>query len=172
MTKAERLSELIGVPAEAIESDFDEGMLDILIELNRKNYFTIYCCEGHPATNSKHGEEYWNAYLAFASTYKFPQYPKNFFKVSHKRTFFYWQGNGEENRQEFLKELLNWAKCLPTRELKKVTTYHLIGKHKNQPNREKLLAYTTDYEEIRCIMNRSDINKYTDFVLHETVNYV
>ena len=172
MSKAERLSEIIGIPAVVIENEFDEGMLDILIELNRKNYYTIFCCEGHPSLHNRYGENYWNAYLAFADTYKFPQFPKNFYKVGHKRTFFYWQGNGEESRQEFLTELYNWACCLPTRPKKKITTYHLMAKHKSQPNREKVLAFTTDYEEIRCILNRNDMDKYFDFTLRETVSYV
>ena len=40
MTKYERLAELIGVSIEDIETDFDDGIIDILITLNEKNYFT------------------------------------------------------------------------------------------------------------------------------------
>lgn len=172
MMKSEILGNLIGMSAEHVESDIDKGMWDILIELNQKGYYTIFCCEGHPYNHEKFGEDYWHGYLAFAKTYKFAEYPKNFFKVSHKRTFFYWKGNGEDNRQKFLNDLLMWARCLPTRPKEKVVTYHLIAKHKNQPNRTKVIAYTGDYEEIRCIMNRNDMDKYFDFELKEDIKYI
>lgn len=172
MTKAEELSKLIGLSVEMIENEIDKGMYDILIELNRKNYKTIFCCEGHLTDHDKYGKDYWNGYIAFADTYNFPQFPKNFYKVSHKRMYFYWHGNGEESRQKYLSDLYDWACCLPTRPKKKVVTYHFMAKHKNQPNRDKLLAFTTDYEEIRCILNREDMDKYFDFDLHETVSYI
>lgn len=172
MTKSERLGQLIGMPKEIVESEVDKGMWDILIELNEKNYYTIFCCEGHLSDHSKYGKDYWSGYLAFADTYSFPQFPKGFYKVSRKRTFFYWQGNGEESRQKYLEDLYDWAKCLPTRPKKRVTTYHLVAKHKNQPNREKLIMYTNDYEEVRCVLNRCDMDKYFDFKLHENIKYI
>ena len=172
MTKSEELGKLIGMPKEVVEEEIDRGMWDILIELNKKNYYTIYCCEGHCNDNARHGVNYWEGYIAFAETYKFMQFPKGFYKVGHNRKFFYWQGNGEESRQKYLSDLLNWARCLPTRQKRKITTYHLLAKHKNQPNREpKILCYTQDYEEIRCILNRADMEKYFDFELVENVRY-
>ena len=66
MTKCEKLAEIIGVSVEFIEDNIDKGMLDILIELNRKGYITIFCCEGHLDDNDK-----WEGYIAFDKTYKF-----------------------------------------------------------------------------------------------------
>ena len=94
-----------------IENEIDKGMYDILIELNRKNYKTIFCCEGHLTDHDKYGKDYWNGYIAFADTYNFPQFPKNFYKVSHKRMYFYWHGNGEESRQKYLSDLYDVGFC-------------------------------------------------------------
>ena len=174
MTKAEKLSELVGIPVEYI-NEIDEGMWDILIELNKKGYYTVYSCEGHcnPKPNKKGKVGYWNGYLAFDKTYKFPVYPPKFYKTNRSRQMFYWEGYGEESRKEYLDNVLKWAVTLPTREKKRVTIYHLLAKNKTQPNREpKLLAYTQDYEEIRCILCRSDMDKYFDFELHEKISYV
>ena len=174
MTKAEILSGLIGIPVEHI-NEIDKGMWDILIELNKKGYYTVFSCEGHcsptPNKNGKIG--YWNGYLAFHETYKFATYPPKFYKVNRNRRMFYWDGYGEESRKEYLDNVLKWAITLPTRQRKRVTTYRLFAKNKNQPNREpKLLAYTQDYEEIRCLLNRVDMDKYFDFELKETFEYV
>lgn len=165
MTKSEKLANLIGTNAEMVENEIDKGMWDILINLNEKGYKTIFCCEGHLDNNNN-----WQGYLAFAHTYKFMEYPKNFFKVSHNRMFFYWKGNGEESRQKYLTELYNWSCCLPKRKVEEVVYYVLEAKFKNQPNRDaKLLCNTTDYEEIRCLLNRADMEKYFDFKLYEKV---
>lgn len=172
MTKSAILGNLIGMDSECVENNIDKGMWDILIELNKKGYYTIFCCEGHPYDHEKFGKDYWHGYLAFAETYNFSEYPTGFFKVSHKRKFFYWKGNGEDTRTIFLNNLLTWAKCLPTRTKRKVVNYRLIAKHIKQPNRTKLIAYTTDYEEIRCIMNRNDMDKYFDFELQEDIKYI
>lgn len=174
MNKAEILSELIGIPIEHI-NEIDKGIWDILIELNKKGYYTVYSCEGHCNSNpNKSGKVgYWNGYLAFDKTYKFPVYPPKFYKVNRNRRMFYWEGYEEESRKEYLDNVLNWAKSLPTREKKRVTTYHLLAKIKSQPNREpKLLAYTQDYEEIKCILNRVDMDKYFDFDLKENIEYI
>lgn len=174
MTKAETLSKLVGIPVEHI-NEIDKGMWDILIELNKKGYYTVFSCEGHcssrPDKKGKVG--YWNGYLAFVTPYKFVNYPPKFYKTNRKRTFFYWDGYGEDSRKEYLDNVLKWAITLPTREKKRVTTYHLLAKIKSQPNREpKLLAYTQDYEEIRCILCRADMDRYFDFELHENISYV
>lgn len=174
MNKAEELSKLIGVPVEYI-NEIDKGMWDILIELNKKGYYTVYSCEGHcnPKPDKKGKIGYWNGYLAFVNTYKFPIYPPKFYKVNSKRRFFYWDGYGEESRKEYLDNVLKWAVTLPTREKKCVTMYHLLAKNKTQPNREaKSLAYTEDYEEIKCILNRADMDKYFDFQLYEDIKYI
>ena len=173
MKKSEELGKLIGMTSEGVEKEIDKGMWNILIELNKKGYYTVFCCEGHPENHSKKGIDYWCGYLAFIEPYKFKEYPPMFSKTSRNRSYFYWDGNGEDKRQEFLENVYKWACCLPTRERRKVVTYHLLAKHKNQPNREaKLLCYTNDYEDIRCILNRADMNKYYDFKLMENVKYV
>ena len=173
MTKLERLAELINAPIEMVENEIDKGMWDILIELNRKGYYTMFCCEGHvnPEPDKKGKVGYWQGYLAFVDTYDFIQYPPMFNKVSTKRKFFYWWGYGEESRQEYLNNVLNWARTLPTRE--KVVVYHLTGKNKKQPNREpKLLVYTQNYEDVKCMLNRADMKNYFDFELYEDIKYV
>ena len=104
--KSEILGNLIGMTKEEVENDIDKGMWDILIELNKKNYKTIFCCEGHLHEDNRHGIDYWNGYIAFAETYNFLSYPIKFHKISHGRRYFYWDGNGEESRQEFLTNLL------------------------------------------------------------------
>ena len=175
MTKAEKLAELIEISAEDVENNIDKGMWDILIELNKKGYYTVYSCEGHcnPNPDKKGKINYWNGYLAFNDTYKFSIYPPKFYKVNSKRRFFYWDGYGEESRKEYLDNVLKWAVTLPTREKKRVTMYHLLAKNKTQPNREaKSLVYTEDYEEIKCILNRADMDKYFDFQLYEDIKYI
>lgn len=174
MTKSEKLANLIGMTIEDVENYIDKGMWDILIELNQKGYHTVYSCEGHcsPTPNKKGKVGYWNGYLAFDRTYKFPVYPPKFYKNNKNRQMFYWEGYGEESRKEYLDRVLRWAVTLPTREKRRVTTYHLLAKNKIQPNREpKLLAYTQDYEEIKCILCRADMDKYFDFELHEDIKY-
>lgn len=175
MTKSERLAELLGMPVEIVESEIDEGMWDILIELNRKGYYTIFCCEGHcnPYPNKRGKTEYWEGYIAFTDTYDFIEYPPKFNKVTTHRRFYYWHGYGEESRKKYLENVLKWARCLPTKEKKKVVMYHLTGRNKKQPNREaKLFAYTDNYEEIRCILNRADLDNYFDFKLYEDIKYI
>ena len=167
MTKCEKLAEIIGVSVEFVEDNIDKGMLDILIELNRKGYITIFCCEGHLDDNDK-----WEGYIAFDKTYKFVEYPQGYYKYNNHRRFFYWRGNGEESRQEYLDNLLKWARILPTKEKEKVVMYNLTGRSKKYPNREpKLFYYGNDYEEVRCIMNRADIQNYFDFELYEDIKY-
>ena len=166
--KALRLGELIGMSEEAVIENIDKGMWDILIELNEKNYYTIFCCEGHLNNENK-----WNGYLAFDKTYKFAQYPPKFTKVNKHNRFFFWEGIGEENRQEFLNNVLNWAKTLPTREKTKVVQYHLLAKNKKHPNREaKSIIYTDNYEDIKCILNRADMDNYFNFELVEDIRYI
>ena len=167
MTKCEKLAELINASVEFVEENIDKGMLDILIELNRKGYMTIFCCEGHLDDKNN-----WEGYLAFDKTYKFIEYPVGFYKFNNHRRYFYWRGIGEESRQEYLDGLLKWARTLPTRPKEKVVMYNLTGRNKKYPSREpKLFYYGNDYEEIRCIMNRADIKNYFDFELFENVTY-
>ena len=168
MTRYEKLGNLIGMSADVVKDVIDEGMVDILIELNEKGYTTIFCCEGH--LNNK---ERWEGYIAFDRTYNFTEYPMGFYKFNNHRRFFYWRGVGEESRQEYLENLLRWARTLPTREKEKIVMYNLTGKNKKYPNREeKLFYYGDDYEEVRCIMNRADIKNYFDFRLYENIKYV
>lgn len=167
MNKAETLSKLIGMPVEAIKSEIDKGMWDILIELNRKNWFTQYSCEGHIG-RSNNGADGWQGYLVFCEPYKFDSYPVRYTKVNKKHDTYYWDGKGEENRQEFLKMLLNWARLLPYRPIKKVKWYTLSAKLKSRQNGEyKVLAHTTDYEEIKIILASAEMDKYTEVRLLE-----
>ena len=163
MTKSERLEQLTGIPVNIIEEEFDKGMWDILIELNSKGYRTIFCCEGH--LNNKNE---WNGYIGFAYPYKFNVYPKDF-TLSKKRTYYYWDGKGEESRQKFLNELLKWAKLLPVKTPIEIKNYTLYGKNKSRANsKEKILLSTNDYEDIKIILNRRDMIKY-DLRLVENV---
>ena len=96
---AERLAEILNIPVDKVINDIDENMWSILIELNSKNYFTYACCEGHLNENGC-----WNGYIAFKEPYKFKEYPIDYDSARH-RTCFYWSGNNEESRKEFLNNL-------------------------------------------------------------------
>lgn len=155
MTKIEKLSKITGIPIDVIVSEIDDGMIDILIELNSKNYRTCACCEGH-----LRADETWNAYIGFIHPYVFNEYPTAFSNVKN-RIYYYWDGKGEESRQKFLENLLAWAKRLPYRELEYEKGYTLYVKNKRNRNaREKILKYSTNYEDIRVLFNRADMYKY------------
>ena len=170
MKKSEKLAQLIHMPVEIVEREIDKGMWDILIELNKKNYFTQFSCEGHIIENNgNYPNGYWQGYLVFRGVYKFPQYPVRYSKANRKRDTFYWEGIGEKSRQEFLANVLTWAKCLPTRPIEKVIWYTLSAKNKNRPNGDyKVLAHTTDYEEVKCLLAGANMDKYIDVNLYET----
>ena len=155
MKKSEILAELIHLPVEAIENEVDKGMWDILIELNKKNYFTVYCCEGHLNTEDK-----WNAYITFVHAYKFKEYPKNYDSAKNRKAF-YWSGKGEESRQEFLENLLLWAKLLPKRNVVEEKMYTLMGKNKRRANGQfKTLKLSNNYEDIRIELNKKGMDRY------------
>ena len=155
MTKLERLSNLIGMSIDAIEREIDEGMIDILITLNEKNYKTTACCEGHLRENDT-----WDGYIGFAHPYDFIVYPMNFTSVKN-RIYYYWNGTGEESRQEFLHKLYDWALNLPVHEMVEVKNYTMYIKNKRRPNsREKILKSSNNYEDIKVLFNRADMYKY------------
>ena len=155
MTNIERLSELINIPTDVITNEIDSGMIDILVELNSKNYKTCACCEGHLRENGT-----WNGYIGFVKAYDFEEYPTLFTSVKNRK-YYYWDGKGEESRQKFLTNLLAWAKRLPYRELEYDRGYTLYIKNKRNSNaREKILKYSTNYEDIRVLFNRADMHKY------------
>ena len=163
MTKYERLAELIGISVENIENDFDEGIIEILITLNEKNYFTNFCCEGH--LNSKNE---WNGYISFIYPYSFKEYPHNFDSAKNKKAF-YWSGKGEESRQEFLRELTQWANILPKREVITNKSYILWGKNKTRANSKwRVLKSSSDYDEIRIELNKKATQKF-DIKLSENI---
>ena len=173
MTRYEKLEKLIGIPADAIKEHFDEGIIDILIELNKKRYFTTYSCEGHVGFNVeavRKPENYWQGYLGFAKPYKFAIYPPKYNKVSKDRMYYYWEGLGEETRQEFLARVYDWARCLPTLPKERTIYYILEARHKKQPNREpKTIIRTRDYEEIKLALASADMDKYFDVQMYENV---
>ena len=155
MTKLEKLAEIINVSIDTIITEFDNGMIDILLELNKKNYRTSVCCEGHLREDGS-----WNGYIGFIYPYNFMEYPNNFSSVKN-RQYYYWEGKGEESRQKYLENVLAWAKRLPYRELEYEKGYTLYGKNKRNPNgKEKILKYSTNYEDIRVLFNRADMYKY------------
>lgn len=154
MTKIKRLSELIGMTEEEIRENIDSGMIDILLVLNEKGYITIGCCEGH--LNEKNE---WNSYLGFEFSYNFNEYPKNHSYSRQKRRFFYWDGVGEESRQEMLNDVLAWANSLPTHEPVYEYYYSLFGTNKRS-HKTKILAVSNNYEDIRCRLQQKDISKY------------
>ena len=162
MERCERLGKLIGMSAEDVQNNIDEGMIEILIELNSKGYRTNGCCEGHLKDN------YWHGYISFTHSYKFPIYPKDF-SAMRKRESYEWNGKDEESRQNFLNGLKEWAKMLPYKPLIEKKNYTLMGKSKNRLNaREKVLINTTNFEDIKAILNRRDMDKY-DLRIFETV---
>lgn len=157
MTKYEKLAALIHLPVEFIENDFDKGMIDILIELNKKNYFTTVCCEGHLRRNNT-----WDGYIGFENPYDFVEYPKDFASTKNRK-YYYWNGVGEDSRIEFLNNLLEWAKSLPKRPLVEVKFYTLFGINKRS-GKQKILKRSYDFEDIRAEMNRKDIVKYDTYI--------
>ena len=160
---AKRLAEILGIPVSKVIDDIDEGMWDILIELNSKNYFTYACCEGHLNENG-----HWNGYVAFKSPYKFIRYPKSY-DSSRYRMCFYWSGNGEKSRQEFLKNLYKWALSLPIREMQDIKSYILWGKNKRRHNSKwRILRSANNYEDIRIELNRKQTEKY-DIKIEEKI---
>jgi len=162
MTKYERLAALIHLPTEIIESEFDRGMIDILIELNKKNYFTTFCCEGHLREDKT-----WDAYIGFARPYDFAEYPKEY-DSAKKQMYFYWSGKGEESRQKFLTELLEWAKSLTARDLIEEKMYTLYGTNKRSGKR-KILVSSYDYKDIRIEYNKKHITKYDTELVEKIV---
>lgn len=171
-SRAEKLSKLIGMPVDVVKRDIDKGMWDILIELNRKNWFTQFSCEGHVGVmNRQNRPDFWQGYLVFRGAYIFPEYPVRYTKVNKARDTFYWEGCGEESRKEFLDMVLKWAKLLPVRPIEKITWYTIYAKPKNRNSNEyKILAHTTDYNEIRLVLAGADMDKYTDITLSEDTN--
>ena len=164
MTKYEKLAALIHLPVEVVENEIDGGMIDILIELNEKNYFTNGCCEGHLKANGD-----WNSYIGFDMSYDFPVYPMNY-DYARKQRYFYWKGNGENNRQKVLSDLLKWAKLLPQRNLIEVKSYTLWGKNKrNENGKWKILKASCDYKDIIIEMGRKNTNKYDTFIEEKVI---
>jgi hypothetical protein len=154
-SKAEKLSKLIGMPVDVVKRDIDKGMWDILIELNSKNYFTLACCEGHLKENGD-----WNGYITFVRPYKFSTLPIDYQSVRQRRSF-YWEDNGEESREKFIKDLYEWALSLPVRELEEIKIYTLFGKSKRRANGKwKKLRSSYDYYDIELELNRSQTKKY------------
>lgn len=101
-----------------INNHFDKGVLEILLELNKKNYLTIGSCEGHV--------DYKDKYCGFV-TFK-TDYFVNLYDIetpisadyiiyfNHKKQMIVWEGRGEESKTEALNRVLKWAKSLPPRE--------------------------------------------------------
>lgn len=91
--------------------EIDEGIIPLLIELNKKHYETIFSCEGHL---NKDG--YWEAYLGFRGGYNLnpPNYTKYRKDNQCKSDFYYWEGCGEQSRLRNLDNLMYWAKGLET----------------------------------------------------------
>ena len=140
---------------EDIEREIDKGMWDVLIELNSKNYFTSVCCEGHLRNNNT-----WNGYIGFRYPYEFETYPYKFTNIKN-RQYYYWSGVGEQSRQNFLDNLLTWARNLPKRDLKYVVRYTLyIKSKKSRTGREKILKSSENFEDIKVMFNRADMYKY------------
>lgn len=128
MSRYEELKKYV-IPTENDIKDIDEGMWDILIELNKKGYKTRYCCEGHVSKNSR-----YSAYLSFedgcAPKTVPPLFPfgrvtgvSAYSRVTKNGNNFYWFGSRskkkswtlddeEKERQQLLKDLYEWAKEL------------------------------------------------------------
>lgn len=154
MKYLENLAELWNHTTDEIKNIIDEGMVDIIYVLNAKNYVTCVCCEGHLRENN-----IWNGYIGFIYPYDFSIYPPNFSQVRNKRKYYYWNGEGEESRQEFLKEVLAWAEMLPTHNPVYKYYYSLVGYNKRSHNK-KIFITSENYEDVKCLMNRKDMNKY------------
>ncbi len=160
---AERLAEILDIPVKKVINDIDKNMWEILIELNRKHYYTYACCEGHLNENN-----FWNGYIAFKQPYNFKDYPKDY-DSARQRKCFYWSGNGEESRKEFLVNLYEWALNLPIRKIKEIKSYTLWGKNIHRPNSNwKILRTSNNFDDIRIELNRKQTGKY-DIKIEEQI---
>jgi hypothetical protein len=101
--------------------EIDELMLPVIIELNKKNYYTKYCCAGHYYDRSP------NSYIFFEDCVKLPSLPEGYeYDKDNSNTirnyFSQYINNdqeiyNEDNYFEIINEnantLLRWAKSLP-----------------------------------------------------------
>lgn len=102
----------------------DEEMIPILIELNKKGYYTTMCCSGHLEQIKDIGR--YGAYLDFKRPYKLNPPLFNIEKKSNGKyseilndKCYRWNGDTkgsieekENDRKKLMNELLEWAKGL------------------------------------------------------------
>ena len=135
--------------------NIDKGIRDTIIELNRKNWITIACCEGHIKDNS------WEGYVAFSKDYNFKKSPP----CIKKGKIYYKKGTTERQRLKWLKDLERWANKLPQNNDCNDKLYVLLGKNKKG---SLVTLYSgnkkVDYEKI--IKQKSKYG-YSDFVEKE-----
>lgn len=111
-------------------ADIDEGMIDILNNLNKKGYKTVYSCEGHLDDYSKEYNHRIDLYISFDKEYDFKiPFPK--IEVKGKKPYtklktfkdgkfaYYWFSSKnveneqkEQERKEELERLLKWSEEL------------------------------------------------------------
>lgn len=87
----------------------DEGIQEIVRELNRKGYKTKYSCEGH-------FDYSYNIYIKFYEKYNFPKLPKGFtksdFVIEHIMTETDNEDKFNQEKKEYLSLLKEWVKSL------------------------------------------------------------
>lgn len=108
-----------------LEQYIDVGMRGIIYKLNKKDYITQYCCEGHLSEDNE-----WHMHIYFGHKYATMPHPPTIKGVKFKTADFNsrclgwdWYGVGEKNRVKMLRELESWVDTLPMRE----PSYHTIS---------------------------------------------
>lgn len=112
---------------------FDDEMIPIVTELNEKGYRTYVCCQGH--TKKGLNCRGWNGYIGFVDKYEFAKQPPLYrvgvkyhslvgaYSEIKKGRIYYWIGSKskkmgyeerEKERQQWIADMLVWAKELPS----------------------------------------------------------
>lgn len=142
--------------------EIDEGIIPILIELNKKNYKTIFSCEGH--TNNK---GHWEAYLGLYGGYNLS--PPNYYEHRKEKRcgndYYYWEGYGEKERLNNLDELLKWAKGLE--EIEPIGGVYQLWIIDRETNERKVIRTSQKRATLDKYVGLKKWEKYDKEIIHK-----